>query len=169
VCQISRLKNSHKKRYSKSTNMYSYEQIFIVAHFDTLPRIEIFFFAMKFLSWDHLYVDNMCSKFQVQKIYQKKDIWNLPTWVVLRQFSILLTLTPSQGLKIWYFALKFFSWDHLYVENMSSKFQVHKIYPKKDISNLSTCVVVRMIFSTLGIVSFCGSKFFRDVKNLSHN
>jgi len=78
--------------------MCSYEEMSIATNFDTLPRIEIFF-AMKFLARNHLYADNMCFKFQVQKIYPKKDIQNLPTCVVLRKFSLLPTLTPSQGLK----------------------------------------------------------------------
>jgi len=65
-------------------------------------------FAMTFLAGDNLYVDNMCSKFQVQEIYTKKDIRNLPTHVVLRKFSLLPTLTPSQGLKNCFFSTKFF-------------------------------------------------------------
>jgi len=48
-----------------------------------------------------------------------------------KEFSVLSTLTPSQGLKNWFFTLIFLSWDHLYIENMSSKFQVQKIYTKK--------------------------------------
>jgi len=42
--------------------------------------------------------------------------------------------------------MKFLSRDHLYVDNMCAKFQVQKIYPKKDIKNIPTCIVVRMIF-----------------------
>jgi len=35
---------------------------------------------------------------------------------------------------------------------MFAKFQVEKIYTKKDIQNLPTCVVVRITFLALGIV-----------------
>jgi len=41
----------------------------------------------------------MCTKFQGQKIHQKKDIQNLPTCVVVKKISLLPTLTASQGLK----------------------------------------------------------------------
>jgi len=56
-------------------------------------------FTMKFLEQQVLYVNNICSKFQGQKINKEKDIHNLPTCVVLRKFSLLPTLTPCQGLK----------------------------------------------------------------------
>jgi len=39
---------------------------------------------MKFLERQVLYVNNICSKFQGQKINTKKDNHNLPTCVVLR-------------------------------------------------------------------------------------
>jgi len=39
---------------------------------------------MKFLAWDHIYVDNMFSDFEGKKIYIEKDIWNLPACVVMR-------------------------------------------------------------------------------------
>jgi len=43
-----------------------------------------FFFAMKFLKHKFLYFNNICSKFQGQKINTKKDIHSPPTCVVLR-------------------------------------------------------------------------------------
>jgi len=46
--------------------------------------------------------------------------------------------------------------DHLYVNNISAKFQGQKIHTQKDIQNLPTCVVMRMIFLALGIVLFYG-------------
>jgi len=58
---------------------------------------------------------------------------------------------------------------NVYVDNMCAKFQGQKIHMKKDIQNLPTCVVVRMIFSAFGIVSFCGLKFDTNVNNQSHN
>jgi hypothetical protein len=42
------------------------------------------FFAMKSLEQQILYINNICSKFQGQKINTKKDIHNLPTCVVLK-------------------------------------------------------------------------------------
>jgi len=64
--------------------------------------VKFFSFAMKFLSQDQLYVNNIWSKFQSQKIYTKKDIPNLPTCVVVRKFSLLPTLTPFQGLNFFF-------------------------------------------------------------------
>jgi len=51
-------------------------------------RLEKKNLAMEILSWDPLYVNTMCAKFQVQKICPPKDIWNLPTCVVVRKFSL---------------------------------------------------------------------------------
>jgi len=144
MCQISRPKYLYKKRYSKSTNMCSCEKNFTTTNFDTLPRIEKKI-SIKFLSWDHLYVDNMCVKFRGQKIHTKKDVWNLPTCVVIETISLLPTLTPFRRLKYCLFTIKFLSWNHFYVDNMHAKFQVQNIFRKKDIQNLPTCVVVRMI------------------------
>jgi len=73
----------------------------------------------------------MCAKYQGQKIHRKKDIQNLTTRVVLRKFSLLSTLTPSQGLTKKNFAMKFLSRNNLYVDNMCFKFQVQKITQKK--------------------------------------
>jgi len=106
--------------------------------------LKFFSFAMKFLAWDHLYVDNMCVKFQGQKIHTKEVIQNLPTCVVLETISLLPTLILSWGLKYCLFTMKFLSWNHFFVDNMYAKFLVQKICPKKDIQNLPTCVVVRM-------------------------
>jgi len=87
----------------------------------------------------------MCAKSQGQKIHTKKDIQNLPTYIVVKKISLLPTLTPSQGLKNWLFTTKFFSQDNLYVENMCFKFKDQKIHPKKDIQILLECVVVRKV------------------------
>jgi len=163
------------------------------------------YFTMKILPQHHLYVNNTYNKFQGQKIYQKKDIRNLLTCVVVKCFSLLLTLTasqrliifflpwnfwndiismliicvpnfkykrftqekileiyqhvllwgkfsllptltPSQGLKNCFIAIKFLAWVHLYVDNMCDKFQGQKIHLKKYIRNLLTCIVGRKIF-----------------------
>jgi len=38
---------------------------------------------MKFFSQDVLYANNMCAKFEGEKIYTKEDIHDLPTCVVV--------------------------------------------------------------------------------------
>jgi hypothetical protein len=38
---------------------------------------------MNFFAQDPLYANNMCAKFEGQKIYTKKEIHNLPTCVVV--------------------------------------------------------------------------------------
>jgi len=113
-----------------------------------------YFFTMKFFSQDLLYVNNICARFQGQKIYTKKDIQNLPTCVAVRKISLLPTLTPSQRLRKNIWSMKFLSWDHLYVDNMCAKFQVQKSHPKKGIWNLSKCVVVRKNFTTTHVGRF---------------
>lgn len=49
----------------------------------------------------------MYAKFQGQKIHQKKVIQNLPTLVAVEIFSLLPTLTASQRLNFFFFAMKF--------------------------------------------------------------
>jgi len=85
---------------------------------------------MKCLPQHHLYVSNVCTKFQGQKIHQKKVIQNISTWVAMEKISLLPTLTDSQGLKK-KFAMNFFEKQLLYVNNICSKFQGLKINPKK--------------------------------------
>jgi len=46
--------------------------------------------------------NNTSTKFQGQKIYQRKDIRNLLTCVVVKCFSLLPTLTLSQGLNFFF-------------------------------------------------------------------
>ncbi len=57
--------------------------------------------------------------------------------ITLRIFAhrknFLPTLTPSRGLKNYFFLMKFFSQDPLYASNICTKFQVQMIYTKKDI------------------------------------
>jgi len=52
---------------------------------------------MKFLAEDNLYVDNMCDKFQGQKIHPEKHIQNLPTCVVARMIFSALEILPFYG------------------------------------------------------------------------
>ena len=59
----------------------------------------------------------------------------------MSKISLLPTLQPSQGLKTLFFAMKFYSRSHIYVDNMCTKFQVQKIHPQKDTSNLPTCIL----------------------------
>jgi len=65
-------------------------------------ELKNWYFTMKFLSQHHLYVNNTCTKFQGQKIYQKKNIQNLPTCVAVKKISLLPILTTSQGLKFFF-------------------------------------------------------------------
>jgi len=128
VYQISRPKDLLKKRYSKSINMCSCKMLFTTTNFDSLPKIEFLFLPWIFLKWDHIYADNICAKFQVQKIYSKKDIRNLPTCVVVRKIFTTTNFNTFQGLKNYFFAIKFLAWAHLYVGNRSAKFQGQKIH-----------------------------------------
>ena len=66
---------------------------------------------MESLEWKHLHVDYMCEKIQVQKTHTKNDIPNLPIGVVVRnkEENHLITLTPSLGLSICCFNMKFFT------------------------------------------------------------
>ena len=49
VCQISRSKDSPKKSYSKSINIGSCGNVFTATNFDSLPKIELFFFCHEIL------------------------------------------------------------------------------------------------------------------------
>jgi hypothetical protein len=60
----------------------------------------------------------MYAKFQGQKIHQKKVIQNLPTLVAVEIFSLLPTLTASQRLNFFFFAMKFLEQKPLYVNNI---------------------------------------------------
>jgi len=93
---------------------------------------------MKFLEQKLLYVNNICSKFQGQKVNTKKGINNLPTCVVLRNnrgnhFNTANFDTLPR-------AMNFFPQSDFYVNSICDKFQIQKSYTKKDIQNLPTCV-----------------------------
>ena len=61
----------------------------------------------------------MCAKFQGQKIDRQIVIQNLPTLVVVvESFSLLPTLTTSQRLNYFSFAMKFLGQKPLYVNNI---------------------------------------------------
>jgi len=133
-------------------------------------ELKNWYFTMKFLQQNHLYDNNTCTKFQGQKFYQKKDIQNLLTCVVVKCFSLLPTLTASQRLNYLFFAMKFLKWDHLYVDNMCAKFQAQNIYSKKDIRNLPTCVVMKKIFTTANFDTFSRAEklfFFHQIFGMS--
>ena len=92
------------------------------------------------------------KNFKAKKLIEKKDINNLPTCVVLRNncenHFTTSTLTPSQGLKNCLFTMKFFPQNYFYVNNICDKFQSQKIYTKRKIQNLPTCVAVKNHFTT---------------------
>jgi len=68
---------------------------------------------MKFLERKHIYVNNMCAKFQGQKIHKKKDIQSLPTCVAVKKYSLLPTLTPFRGLNFFFYHESFFMKESL--------------------------------------------------------
>jgi len=105
-------------------------------------ELKNWYFTMNFFPRHHLYVNNRYTKIQCQNIYQKKDIRNLLTCVVVKCFSLLPTLTTSQRSN-YFFAIKIFKQKLLYINNMCSKFQGQMINTKKDIHNQPTCVVLR--------------------------
>ena len=74
---------------------------------------------MRFLAQHDLYDNNIHAKFQGQKIHQKNVIQNLPTLVAaVESFSLLPTLTASQRLNYFLFAMKFLEQKPLYVNNI---------------------------------------------------
>jgi len=66
----------------------------------------------------------------------------------METISVLLTLTPSQGLRNFLFTMKFLSQNYFYVNNMCDKFESQKNLIKKDIQNLSACLDMRNHFTT---------------------
>ena len=72
------------------------------------------------------------KKIQVQKTYEKYDIPNLPTCVVVRNkvASQLPTLTASLELRICYFNMIFLSHDLYNLSHMCEIFQSQKIHKK---------------------------------------
>jgi len=87
------------------------------------------------------------------------------TW---KEISHPPTLIGSQGLKIWSFPMKFLARCCLYVNYMCDKFQGQKIYTKKDIGNLPTCVAVRTIPLLPTLTPFQGLNFFLFPWNFLH-
>jgi len=80
---------------------------------------------------------------KIFKIYQHVLLWG--------KFSVLPTLTFSQGMKTCFLAMKFLSWDHLYIYNMCAKFQGQKIYTKKRYSKpTNMCHYENDFFQSLG-------------------
>jgi len=79
------------------------KEIFVLSTLIAFQELKNWYFTTKVLPQHHLYVNNTCTKFQSQKIHQNKVIQNLPTWVVVENFSLLPTLTTSQGLKKMFF------------------------------------------------------------------
>jgi len=120
-------------------------EISVLPTLTTSQELKNWYFTMKFLSHHHVYVNNTCTKFQGQKIHPKKDVQNLPTCVVVKQFHYCQLWHPPKGWKIAYLLWLFFMQDHFYVNNISAKLRGQKIHTQKDIRNLSTCVVVREI------------------------
>jgi len=114
--------------------MCSYEKNSLLPTLIASQRLTFFLVPLNLLEYQFLYVNNICSKFQGQKINTKKDIHNLPKCVILRNncrnhFTTpnFDTLSRAEKLLIYYkkFASKF-----LYVNNMCAKFQGQKNHTK---------------------------------------
>jgi len=89
-----------------------------------LPTLKVsrelknWYFPTKFLPKHFIYVNYRYAKFQGQKIHQQKVIQNLPTLVVVENFSLLPTLTASQSFNYSFLAMKFLEQKPLYVNNI---------------------------------------------------
>ena len=81
---------------------------------------------MKVFPQNLLYANDMCARFESQKIYTQKYSHNLPTCVVVgnngETILLLPTLTSSQGLKFYLFTMKFLAQDVHHVSNLYAKF-----------------------------------------------
>jgi len=89
---------------------------------------------------------NTCTKFQGQKIYQKENIQNLLTCVVVicEMFFITANFDILPKIEFSFFCYEIFGKKLFYIDNISSKFQGQKITTEEDINNLPTCIVLRM-------------------------
>jgi len=79
---------------------------------------KIVFSPWIFFLQDHLYVDNILKKFQVQKNYPKKDIGNLPKCAIVRLIfyirvilKIILITTHDGRLSISFVGKVFWNWN----------------------------------------------------------
>jgi len=116
------------------------KEISVLPTLTASQELKNWYFTRKFLSQHHLYVNNTYTKFQGQKIHQKKDIQNLPRCVAVKKISLLPTLIASQG-------LKFLENQVLYVNNIFSKFQGQKINKKKRYSQSTNMCHCEKIFT----------------------
>jgi len=148
--------------YSRGSNQnvvfeFAKREISVLPTLKASRELKNWYFTMKFFPQHHLYVNNKCNKFQGQNIYQKKDIQNLPTSVAIRKIHCYQLWQPP---KDWIFI---FPWN-FYHETISmliicDKFQVQKIYSKKDIRNLPICLVVRKNITTAIFDTFPRAEF----------
>jgi len=103
---------TYRKKVIQNLPMYqstSFGKFFFAANFDSLPRAQNLFFSMNCFLQEHLCVNNICEKFQGQKIYKKKDIGILPVCVDVKKNSLLPTSTPFLGVKVFSF------WHEIFV------------------------------------------------------
>jgi len=106
--------------------MYSCEKISLLPTLIAFQGLKLIFFAIKFLEQQVLYLNNICYKFQGPKtntkkiftIYQHVSFWE----TIVETISLLPTLIPSQGLKIFLFNMNFLSHNEFYVNNMCTNF-----------------------------------------------
>jgi len=78
--------------------------------------------------------------------------------IVVKEISMLLTLTTSRELKNWYFITNFVPHHHLYVNNTFVKFWGQKIHQKNVIQNLPTWVAEENFSLLPTLIAFQGLK-----------
>jgi len=157
-------KKFYQKKFQNLLTCVVVKCFSLLSTLTTSQRLNSSSFAMKLLEQKLCYVNNILSRIQGQKINKKKDINNLPTCFVLRNncgnYFTTSTLTPSQGLKIFLFTMKFFPQSDFYVNNLFDKFQSQNIYTKKDIQKLPTCIAVRNHFNIANFDTLLRAEFF---------
>jgi hypothetical protein len=85
----------------------------------------------------------MCTKFQGQEIYTKKDIQDLPTRGSCKKSFTAANFDTLPRIEEIFFPMEFLEWKYIYVNYTCEKIQVQKTHQKNDIPNLPIGVVVR--------------------------
>jgi len=125
--------NLKAKRFTRKKDIQNLLTCVVVKCFSLLlilpasQRLILFSFAMKFSEQKLLHVNNICSKFEGQKINTKKDIDILSTCVVLKNncgnhFTTANFDTLPRA-EIFSYLLLSFLQNYLYVNNILGKFQ----------------------------------------------
>jgi hypothetical protein len=84
MCDKFQGQKSHiKKAIQNLPTCVAMRNLFTMPTLTPSQGLIFYLFTMTYFSQDHLYANNMCAKFEGQKIYTTKDIHNLPTCVVV--------------------------------------------------------------------------------------